>query len=190
MSNLMFRVRYPFALTISIYCIFVAIILWVYVPHFDFGSWWLNDIYFVVRDVPPQSSAAGILQSADKVLSINGNPVRAGYLIAEPFQTSFEFIFERAGVVQSAEIDTPIWSNAYIYAERAPSTLLTLTYLIIGIILLASAADRNAVALKFGYFFITSAVFVLSIQGLVNGVPWAGISARRFSKKLGEEINT
>lgn len=175
MPNVLFRVRYLFVALSCAYCLTIAFVLWIYVPHFDFGSWWQHDVHFVVRDVPGASSAAGVLQEGDKVFRVDGQPVRAGRLIADPLQSDFVLEIERDGTTQLVEIVVPIWTSTYIYAERAPSTLLATSYLMIGAILLFSTADSSAASLRFGYAFVTSAVFVLSIQGFVNGVPGAWI---------------
>jgi signal transduction histidine kinase len=177
LDSLLFRSRKPLVVLAFLYILYCLLYLWFFVPYEDFTYQWGPDSQLVVRVVPVESLARSRLEPGDRVLAIDGNPIRRMRPIYPlPIPHFYEYEIEREGQVLSTTVSFSPQITPLAIRLRLPATVLSLAGLLVGTLILLLAAANNGPALHAGHIFILGSVVIISIQASLNGVPGTWIA--------------
>lgn len=173
-GTMLHRCKVAVSVITAVFLIYVNVYMWGLTPFTDFEFYWRPDSQLVIRYVPAESVAVGLLETGDLVEAVEGMPVYRGQAVYPlPLQTSYLLTVERNG--EMVDVDVPFLKQpgALAISYRLPMSILTLAFWVVGIVILYFAQQDNIVALYIGYLFALTSVVTLGTHSTILSVPGA-----------------
>ncbi|MCA9994423.1 MAG: hypothetical protein KDE56_01675 [Anaerolineales bacterium] len=176
LGDILNRCKIAVVVITAVFLIYVNVYMWGFTPFTDFEFYWRPDSQLVIRHVPAESIAVGLLEDGDRVEAVEGYPVYRGQVVYPlPLQASYLLTVERKG--ETLDVDVPFLEQpgALAISYRLPMSILTLAFWVVGTVILYFAQKDNLAALYIGYLFVITGVVTMGTHSTILSVPGAWI---------------
>lgn len=164
-------------LLILVYC---NLYLWLFIPYAAYDFNWRPDHYMQIVAFEEDSVVAPYLMEGDHILAVDGRPVQRSSTFFPPTvrQTTYLLTLYRNGETFEESVPYIETPDTNAIALRAVSGVLSLSFWVVGALVLHYSWRKNRQAVWLGYVFLLTAVTVISWNATLMGVPFTWITSQ------------